>query len=300
MAPRSFFLLLAVAGACVAPAFAYDGRNVSGPAQQSAAEIDDIGVVAEAAPGEGAPADGKTALPPKAPSHFRLNVGMNPRFTTNAMLSESHSSADFIFLPSIEAGYKLPMDHGFALDTVARLDSGIYGRYTERTFIGYSLQSTFEWRPSPKAPRVFIGVEPYRLDRFDGQGRITEAFALSAGSDYGYAFNNGNSLLFVGYALTDHFSDPKIDSRVNHSVLVGYSQLIAPKLIGQAFYQYQHDNYQSFDRDDDRHTLGLSLTYQIDRHFFTTLSASWATNDSTQRHASYESAGVGVSLNYQY
>jgi hypothetical protein len=300
MAPRSFFLLLAVAGVCVTPAFGYDGRTVSGPAHQSAAEVEDIGVVAEAAPGEAATTDGKAALPPQAPSHFRLNVGLNPRFTSNAQLSGNHKSDDFLFLPSIEAGYKLPMDHGFEFDTVGHIDSGIYGRYTDRTFIGYSLENTFSWRPTPKAPRVFLGVEPYRLDRFDGQGRITEAFALSAGSDWGYAFNNGNSLLFIGYALTDNFSDPKIDSRVSNSVIVGYSQLLAPKLIGQVFYQYVHDNYQSFNRDDDRHTVGLSLTYQIDRHFFTTLAASFADNDSTQNHASYQSAGVGISLNYQY
>lgn len=300
MAKRSLFLALALAGVGIGQAYAYDGRQVSLPARQTSGEVEDIGLVAE---GQGTATDAKdakSAPPPAKPSHFRLNIGLAPTFTSNAQLSGDHKSGDFLFLPKVEAGYRLPIGTKFSLDTVARLESGIYGRYTDRTFIGYSVQSTLDYRPIPKGPRVFLGVEPYRLDRFDGQGLITEAFALSAGTDWGYGFNNGNSLAFIGYALTDHFSDPNSDSRVNNAVTVGYSQVLTPKLIGQVFYQYQHDNYQSFTRDDDRHSVGISLTYQLDRHFFTTVSASLVDNDSTQRKASYQSAGVGFSINYQY
>jgi len=76
--------------------------------------------------------------------------------------------------------------------------------------------------------------------------------------------------------------------------------VIRPKLIGQLFYQYQHDNYQSFGRDDSRHIVGLTFTYQLDRHFFATFGGHWVDSDSTQTNASYQSAGVSLGLNYQY
>jgi hypothetical protein len=293
------FSLLALAGASLTPAFAYDGRTVSTATRQSAGEVEDIGMIAESTGVDGK--DAKSAPPPAAePSHFRLDISLKPRFTTNAQLSGDHKSDDFLILPNIEAGYRLPMGEKFALDTVARIESGVYARYTERTFLSYSIQSTFEYKPIANGPRLFLGVEPYRLDRFEGQGRITEGFALSAGTDYGYAFNNGNSLAFIGYTLTDHLTDPQIDARVNHSVTLGYSQALNPRLIAQVYAQYQHDNYQSFDREDDRYIVGASLTYQLDKHFFGSINASLVNNASDERKADYESAGVGLSLTYQY
>ncbi len=297
MNARSLFLLLALAGAGVAPAFAYDGRTVSSSTRQTAGEVEDVGVIAET--------DGKSdpkavAPPPPEAKRFRLNIGIRPEWTSNAKHTGNHDSGDFLVMPNIEAGYKLPLGKGFAWDNVARIDSGIYARYDERIFLSYSLQSTLEWRPIPNAPRVFLGAEPYRLDGFDGQGRITQAIALSAGTDWGYGFNNGNSLAFVGYTFTDHFSDPTMDSRISHSGTVGLTHVIMPKLTGQVFYQFQKDNYQNLFRDDSRHIVGLTLSYQIDRHFFATLGGSWVDNDSNQPRASYQSAGVSFGINYQY
>src|SRR6266478_1576624 len=248
MKARSFLLLLACASAGAVSVSAYDGRTVSTASRQKPSEIEDVGVIAES----DAKGDAKATPPPPAePSRFRLNVGIRPEFTSNAKLSGSHESGDFLFMPSIEAGYKVPFGKtGFALDTVARLDSGLYVRYDERIFLSESIQSTLEWRPRPNAPRIFIGVEPYRLDGFDGQGRITQAIAASAGTDWGYGFNNGKSLAFIGYTFTEHFSDPSIDKRINHSVTTGLTHVITPKLTGQIYYQYQHDVFQAFDRID--------------------------------------------------
>jgi hypothetical protein len=300
MATRTSLLALAFSAAALVPALAYEGRTYSSTTRQTGAEVEDIGVIAESSATVDAKGDGKSTPPPPAPSRLRLNVGVSPRFTSNAQLSGDHKSADFLLLPNLEAGYKVPFGHGFALDNIARIESGVYARYDERTFIGYSWQSTLEWRPKPGLPRLFVGAEPYRLDRFNSQDCITQAVALSAGTDWGYGFNNGNSLFFIGYAFTDHLSDPDIDSRINHSVTTGVAHLFTKRLLGQVYYQYQHDNYQSLSRDDDRHVTGVSLTYQLDRHWFATLSASLADNDSTQRKASYQSAGAGFSINYQY
>src|SRR4051794_7217488 len=102
------FSLLALAGASLTPAFAYDGRSVSTATRQTPGEVEDIGIIAESAGADGK--DAKSAPPPsEEPSHFRLDISMKPRFTTNAQLSGDHKSDDFLFMPNVEAGYRLPM-----------------------------------------------------------------------------------------------------------------------------------------------------------------------------------------------
>jgi hypothetical protein len=297
MNARIFFPLLALIAIRADAVAAHGALSSSAASRQSAAEVEDIGVIAE----EGTERDPKSEpAPVQEENRFRLNVGITPQYTTNARLSGNHASSDFLVLPKLEAGYRLPFGKGVAFDTVARLEPGLYARHDERIFVSYSLQSTLEWRPRPGLPRIFVGAEPYRIDGFDGQGRITQAIAVSAGTDWGYGFNDGNSLLFVGYTFSDHFSDPSVDSRINHTATVGYTQMITPKLSGQIYYQYQHDNYQDFGRTDSRHLAGVSISYQIRRNLFTTLGGSFVDNDSTQNRASYQSANVSVGINYQY
>ena len=178
---------------------------------------------------------------------------------------------------------------------------GIYADHNDRTFIGYSVTNTLEWRPRPNLPRIYIGVEPYRYDRFDGQGRITEAIGTSVGTDWGYGFNNGNSLLSVGYSYTDYFSDPQRDTRLSHAAIICYSQVLSQKLTLQVFYQYVHEFYPSFhDRQDSRNVVGVNLIYQISRRLFTTVGASFVDNDSNRALSAYQSAGFNLGLNYQF
>jgi hypothetical protein len=269
---------------------------------QSSSEVEDIGAVGEG-PGRDASKDGKDSksAPPPPPSKWSFNFDARANFTTNARLSGNHASNDFIFFPNLGAEYKTPLGHGFAFDSLTRIESGIYADHTERAFVGYSQTDTIEYRLKPNLPRIFIGVEPYRYDGFDGQGRITEAIGTSVGTDYGYGFNNGNSLLFVGYSYTDYFSDPEMDNRLTHTATVGFSQVIRPKLIMQAYYQYVHDLYPDTGRrQDSRNELGINFTYQQTKNLFWTLSGTFVDNDSNQLRASYQSAGLSLGLNYQY
>lgn len=297
-APTYLLSLALVASA--APAFA-QSRNTeqsfSSASRQSAEEVEDIGEIREV--GEGDPKGAPEPLP-ELPKKFRFSLSTRAQYTSNAQLSGNHSSSDFLFFPTLEAGYHTELKHGFSFDIAARLESGLYAKYDERAFIGYSATTTLDWRPKPNAPRIFIGAEPYRYDSFDSGDLLTQAVGLSIGTDHGIAFNGGNSMAFVGYNFTHYLSDPSKDERGAHRAIVGVTHTIRPQLYGQVFYAFQHDDYTDFDRDDNRHVVGVSFTYQVNRNLFTTLSGSFIDNDSSQDRASYQSAGAALQFTFQY
>jgi hypothetical protein len=267
---------------------------------QSSDEIEDIGEIAEAT---GETYDGKTAVAPPADemrSKFRFSASTRAAYTSNAQLSGNHGSGDFLFFPTIEGGYNVPLKNGFSFDAAARIESGIYARYDERTFIGYGATMTLDWRPRPTAPRIYISAEPYRYDNIDLGGLLTQAVGMTAGTDWGIPFNNGNSLAFIGYTYTYYLSDPSKDTRNSNRGVIGVTHTLAPQVYAQLLYTYAYDNYTGFDRHDSRQIVGANVTWQVNRHLFATLSGSFVDNDSTQNKASYQSAGGALQLTWQY
>jgi hypothetical protein len=256
---------------------------------QSAAEVEDIGEISE--PGVAGVAN---------QGQFRFNAGVRAQYTSNARLSGDHGGGDAIWFPTIEAGYHVGLGRGFAFDSLFRLEAGVYTSNTERTYIGYSLPTTIEWRPKPALPRIFVGVEPYRYDASDSRGLLTEAIGVSAGTDWGYAFDNGRSLFFLGYTFTNYYADPDIDTRNEHSAIVGVTHLIRPRLYAQIFYQYKLIDFDNVNRIDHHEVVGLSFIYQINEHLFGTLTGNFVNNDSTETKASYQSAGASVGVNYHF
>jgi hypothetical protein len=286
--------------ACLA---ALSTLSYAGP-RQSRSEVEDIGEISEATSASAASADGKSSvkevIPPEPVKHFRFNVGTRAQYTSNAKMTGDHDSNDVIFFPTIEAGYNTKLGQKFSFDSALRIESGFYSDNTKRSFIGYSLQNTLDFRPRPNLPRIFVGFEPYRYDNFDKKGLITEALALSVGTDYGIGFNQGKSMLFVGYTFANHFANPTIDDRWVNTAIVGLTHQFRPQLTGQIYYQYEKSDYYNTDRDDSRNVIGLSLTYQLTRRLFTTLSGNWVDNNSSDERASYQSAGGALGFNLQY
>lgn len=276
-----------------APLVAQDGRS-----RRSAEVTEDLGVIAEA-PGDGK--DGKGVAPPAEPkSKFRASVSMRSDFTTNAKLSGDHSSGDVLFLPGLELGYNTPLGHGFAFDIAAKVESVLYAKFDERAFISYSLPTTLEWRPTPHCPRIYIGVEPYRFDSFDTGDLITQAIGLSVGTDYGYAFNGGNSLAFIGYSYTHYYSDPTVDNRSTNRAIAGLAHQFKPQLYGQIYYAWELSNYENANRHDYKNLVACSLIYQFNRHLFGNISGSFVDSDSTQQRASYQAAIASLGLTWQF
>src|SRR5581483_8500404 len=117
--------------------------TVSAP-RESASEAEDIGEVVEAPPDNGVQG-----------SKFRMNASVRSTFTTNADLSGSHSSSDVIFFPAVEVGYSTGLSHGFAFDVTGIIESGVYASHDDRSFIGYSAQTTLSWSYRPKWPRFY-------------------------------------------------------------------------------------------------------------------------------------------------
>lgn len=260
----------------------------STPSRQSAEEVEDLGEISED--------DGKGELRSK----FRANASLRSEYTSNAQLSGNHGSGDVLFYPTLEVGFKSDLGNGFGIDIASRLDATFYSRHDERAFIGYSANATLDWRAKPNLPRIYVSAEPYRYDSFDTGDLMTQAIGLTAGTDWGFAFNSGNSLAFVGYSFTNYFSDPSIDNRTAHRAIVGVVHQFRAQFYGQLFYSYQFNDYQDVDRDDSRHVLGASLTYQFNRQLFGTLSGSFIDSDSTQNRASYQSALVSGGLTFQF
>ena len=253
---------------------------------QTAAEIEDIGEV--------------TPIDSDFRSQVRARVTTPHEYTSNAQLTGYHDSSDYLFFPAFIAGYTTPLPSHFTLDVAARLEMGVFSENDDRSFAGYSLASTLSWQPTPSAMRIFIGVEPYRYDSLDTSDLITQALGLSAGTDWGFAFNHGLSAAYAGYSFTDFLADPTIDSKTQHRVVLGLTHQFRPDLYAQLFYAWQYSDFYNDDRHDSKHLLGLGLTYQIRRNFFTTLSGNWSTNDSDAVKASYESAGASLGFTLQF
>jgi len=266
----------------------YSYHSSTGSKTQTAEEIEDIGELTEK--------QGFSAFREK----LRFNVTARESYTTNALLEGSHSSSDAVFLPTIEAGFHTLLGKNFSFDLAFKVESAVFAKYDERNFAGYSAVATLDYRFKPGAPKLFVGVEPYRYDSFDTGDLLTQAIGLTAGADWEVPFNAGRSLAFVGYRFTDYLADPNIDSRLVHRAVVGMGHQIRSNVTGQFYYLYQHSDYTDFDRADNKHTVAANLIYQFSRHWFGSLTTSYVNSDSSQNGASYEgfNAGLGVTVQF--
>jgi len=287
LSPLLVFSLLA---AVAAPSVAQDGASSESfsttRSSQSAEVVEDIGEI-EAAGGAAA-------------SKFRTSVNFRANYTSNAKLSGNHGSGDVLSMPTLEVGFNTQLGHGFGFDIAARIESVLYARFDERSFAGYSAVATLDWRSRPNTPRLYVSAEPYRYDSYDTGDLMTQALGVTAGTDWGFGFNAGNSYAAVGYSFSHYFADPSIDNRNAHRLVASVTHQLNPKLYGQLFYAYQYTLFEDVDRDDSRHILGLNLIYQINRRFFATATATFVDNESTQDQASYQAANAALGLTLQF
>ncbi len=252
-------------------------------------EIEDVGEIQEA-----------PQIPGLGGSKFHVSVSTRAEYTSNSALSGSRSSSDVIFFPTIEANYTTGLGHGFGFNLDAAIESGLFASHDDRSFIGYDLEATVDWKVNPNAPRVFIGAEPYRYDSYDRGGLITEAIGAVAGVDWGRKFQNGRSFFFAGYAFENYFSDPSIDNRGAHRAVVGVSHQLSTKLLAEVYYQFQYTDYHDVGRCDARNAACFSLLYQLDRHAYVVLSEAYVDNNSSQADASYQAANSSLSFYWQF
>ena len=256
---------------------------------QSAQEVEDIGVIEETDPEA---MGGKPA--------FRSNVQVRSEFSTNAKLTGNHRSGDLIFFPQVEVGFNTPLRHNFSFDIAAKVESGLYTQNDERGFIGYSIISTLDWRPKINWPRIYVGAEPYRYDSFDTGERISQAVGLTAGTDWGYAFNKGYSLAFVGYSFTNYYADPTVDNRTQNRAIVGVTHQFNDRMVGTLFYQFTYSDFQNVDRSDYRHLVGANLTYQFTSKVFGNVATTFADNDSSADFASFQAFSLSLGVTVQF
>jgi hypothetical protein len=279
---RRLFFLATLLAAVSAPA----GTKVSRDSGMTARQIEDLGEIVE--PDEDLA--GRT----------RASVAIRNEFTSNATLSGNHGNNDYIFLPTLEAGYTLPLSPAWSLDFAAKVEFGLYANHDERSFAGYSVKTTLDYHPFANGPRFYAAIEPHRYDSFDTGDRLTQGIAFTTGTDYGYAFNAGRSLLFTGYSYTGTVADPTIDTRHAHRVVIGLAHQFRQDLTAQLFYAWQYSDFINYDRHDSKHVIGLNLIYQLSQSWFATLTGAWVDNDSDVNPATFQSASGAIGVQYQF
>lgn len=290
--PTSLILLLTLG--VMASASAQDRKTYSyststGAGKQSAQEVEDIGEIEES----------KEAFQ-SFRDKLRFNVQARAAYTTNAKLDGSHGSSDALFMPTVEAGFHTPLGEHFSFDLSTKLESVLYAKYDERSFVGYSAMATLDYRIKKGLPRFYASIEPYRYDSFDTGDLMTQAIGFTGGTDWGFAFNGGRTLGFVGYSFTDYLSDPNIDSRLVQRAVVGLAHQIRSNITGQIYYVYQYSDFTDFNREDSKHTVAANLIYQFSDRWFGSLTTSFVNNDSDQNNASYESFSTTLGVTFQF
>ena len=169
--PTSLILLLTLG--VMASASAQDGKTYNyststGAGKQSAQEVEDIGEIEES----------KEAFQ-SFRDKLRFNVQARAAYTTNAKLDGSHGSSDALFMPTVEAGFHTPLGKHFSFDLSTKLESVLYAKYDERSFVGYSAMATLDYRIKKGLPRFYASIEPYRYDSFDTGDLKTQAIGFT-------------------------------------------------------------------------------------------------------------------------
>jgi hypothetical protein len=230
--------------------------------------------------------------------HF--TASLRTEFVSNALSVGNHGSGDFLLLPSINAAFEEPLNHGFSLSFNARTESFIYSKFDGSSFWGFSGSVLLSYQPTTDSLRVYAGIEPSWYASMRSGDQLSEALGISTGIQKEWAFNRDQTVFFLGYHFTSHVSSPAADNRNAHRITVGLTQQIRPSLYGQLYYSYQYSDYTSAPRHDSRNLCGLNLVHRINNHWSANASAYFADNDSTAALASYQTLGIGIGASYQF
>jgi hypothetical protein len=237
---------------------------------------------------------------PAPEAGFRADVRAKMDYRTNAGFQGATGSADVLWLPAVEVGYNLPLSHGFSLDVSARIDGAFYSQYDVNNFMAYGGTAFLDWRHRPAYPRLYVGVEPYYFQGFNGGGLIQEAIGVRTGFDHGIPFYHGRMLFFYGVEYAAFFANPNLNTRNRLDATAGLMYQITPSLFVQGFYSYQFNNYWVMDRNDSRSVASLSLIYRFTPQLSGAIQGDYVNNGSVLSDFSYQSSGVGVLFAYQF
>ena len=235
-------------------------------------------------------------------SRFRASAQAQGEWISNAALLGNGGEGDFLFLPTLDVGFNQPLPHGFSFDLDAKFETVVYSQDSDRGFYGVSGSATFDWRPRPNLPRIFVSAEPYRYNSFDTDSNVAGAFVISTGVDQGFFINRGKTLLYGGYKYSQYHASPSLDDRGAHRLTAGVTHQFKPSLYGQLYYSFQYSDYreQPSIRHDRRNVVGLNFVYQLSEHLFTSLTSSYVDNGSSRQLARYQNYIVGAAVTWQF
>lgn len=110
---------------------------------------------------------------------------------------------------------------------------------------------------------------------------------------------NERMFLALAYECAARFTNPQPFSRDEHSLTASYTQFLTDRLIWQAYYRFQYEDYfDNGDRNDFQHIAGTMLAYHFNSWSSAGVQMSYLVNDSDQGELSdYEIWNGGVALN---
>lgn len=254
-----------------------------GAAEQPASVIEDLGDIR--------PLADKSLL-----QILRVSVALRGEYVSNALSAGNHGTGDFLLLPSIHGAFDQPLGHGLSLSVNARIESFIYSKFDESSFWGIGGSLFLNYQPTKDSIRIYAGIEPSWYASIRTGDQLAESLAISAGVQKEWAFNRDQTVFFVGYSFSDHFSFPSADNRNSHRFTTSVTHQLRPSLHAQLYYSYQCSDYTSASRHDSRNLAGLNFVYQFGNRWSGNATAYFVDNDSTATRASYQTVGIGLGV----
>ena len=233
-------------------------------------------------------------------SFFHGSAQVQGQYTANALLKGNEGSSDFLWMPTLQGGYTVPLNKQFTLESTARLETVAYSRFQDHGFYGVSGDVTLDYQARPNLPHLYLGVQPYYYLGFDTNDQVGEAVAFSTGITDAHFLCRGRTMIFSGYNFSEYVASPSLDNRDSHRAIIGVTQQLTPAAYAQLFYAFQFSNFQDQSRRDARHVVGLNMVYQFTEKLFGSVSVSFINNHSTNSLASYQSLVFGTGLTYQF
>jgi len=243
-------------------------------------------------------------LKQQASTPFKFHVGIfnDVEYQSNANLDGNSGKGAAVWLPGAEVGLDWDIAPKWSLQSTLGAEAGMYSDVEEQNYWGLSSKTSLKYSFGRNLPNLYAGPDFYRYQSFDTGDEISLGVAPKVGMGYGYMIEKSKTYLFSDVRYQRHFVSPSDGNndqdRHTVRVILGVSQQVANGLFALAYYEYRYSDYDAFNREDSRNTVGGSLTWEATRNLSLRLNASFTDNDSTISAAEFQSlnAGMGSSL----
>ena len=230
---------------------------------------------------------------------FSISGDAQSFYNTNPRLLDHNTNDDFLFVGTSTLAWNPTWIRGATASAFVRQQYFRYNNSSDLDFnstacglnVGTALKDWFNVNYGYTATR--LESRPTGESFYDeGDASVilsrTEKFAQRFAAPYGYTM--------------DFFhTSPGSFNRITHGIFAGLNCAITPRLLGQVFYRFQYEDYQSLEREDRAHIFSITLAYYLTDWASIRTFASWTTNKSTtDRNYDAVNSGLGASVVWKF